>query len=74
MGSETYAPGMSADEAQQQGLSQQITKQLVELFGDADQTSIRMQGSTFDSQCCKFSGVTDPDTRAKLQSVGLLKD
>ncbi len=74
MNSETYAPGMSTGEARQQGLSQQITKKLVELFGDADQTNIRMQGSTFDSESCKFSGVTDPDTRAKLQSAGLLKE
>jgi hypothetical protein len=57
---------------QQQRQSQLVTKRLVELFGDADQTSIRMQGSKFDSDSGKFSGVTDPETRDKLRSAGLL--
>lgn len=59
------------DEAQQ-GQSREITRKLVELFGDADQTSIRMQGSRFHGDCGKFSGVTNAEARDKLRSAGLL--
>jgi hypothetical protein len=64
---------MMGDEARQRQ-SQTITRKLVEIFGDADQTSIKMQGSTFHIDSGKFSGVTDPETREKLQSAGLLLD
>jgi hypothetical protein len=61
------------DEAHQKQ-SQDVTKRLVELFGDADQTSIRMQGSHFNSETGKFSGVMDAEAREKLRSAGLLAD
>lgn len=73
MKAEAPAPGkLSAEDEQEQRRSQQVTRKLVELFGDADQTSIRMQGSTFHSDSGKFSGVTDPQARDKLRSAGLL--
>jgi hypothetical protein len=73
MGPDVPAPGApTLIDAQQQTQSQLVTKRLVELFGDADQTSIRMQGSKFHSDSGKFSGVTDPETRDKLRSVQLL--
>jgi hypothetical protein len=62
----------AAVDARQQQQSQQVTKQLVELFGDADQTHIRMQGSRFHKDSGKFSGVTDEETRDKLRTAGLL--
>lgn len=62
----------AAVDEQEQEQSQRVTKKLVELFGDADQTSIRMQGSTFHSDSGKFSGVTDPQAREKLRAAGLL--
>ncbi|MET0280811.1 MAG: hypothetical protein ABW278_06740 [Steroidobacteraceae bacterium] len=49
-----------------------MTRKLVELFGDADQTNIKMQGSKFHSDSGKFSGVTDPEAREKLRAAGLL--
>ena len=52
--------------------SQDVTQRLVELFGDADQTSIRMQGSKFHSDCGKFSNVADEEAREKLRAAGLL--
>ncbi len=58
----------------QQGQSQAVTRKLVELFGDADQTSIKMQGSRFHSDAGKFSGVTNPEARDKLRAAGLLLD
>jgi hypothetical protein len=61
------APG---DAAQRQ--SKDVTQQLVELLGDADQTSIRMQGSKFHSDCGKFSNVADVEAREKLRAAGLL--
>lgn len=61
-----------AEDEQQQRESQAVTKRLVELFGDADQTSIHMQGSTFHADSGKFSGVTNPEAREKLRSAGLL--
>jgi hypothetical protein len=67
----TNTPQTRADEARQRQ-SQEVTKRLVELFGDADQTSIKMQGSRFHSDSGKFSGVTDPDARDRLRSAGLL--
>ena len=72
MDSHTSPARQDAIDEQQQQQSQLVTKKLVELFGDADQTSIRMQGSTFHSESGKFSGVTDPQTRDKLRSAGLL--
>ena len=72
MDSKTSPARQDAIDEQQQQQSQLVTKKLVELFGDADQTSIRMQGSTFHSESGKFSGVTDPQTRDKLRSAGLL--
>lgn len=54
--------------------SQDITKRLVQLFGDADQTSIKMQGSTFHAESGKFSGVTNAEAREKLRAAGLLAD
>ncbi len=63
---------LAAIDEHEQKQSQQVTKRLVELFGDADQTNIRMQGSTFHGDSGKFSGVTDPETRDKLRSAGLL--
>lgn len=75
MDSSAYAPGaQTAVDEQRQKQSQQVTKRLVELFGDADQTSIKMQGSTFHGDSGKFSGVTDPETREKLRSAGLLME
>lgn len=59
------------DEGKQQQ-SQDVTRKLVELFGDADQTNIKMQGSKFHSDSGKFSGVTDPEAREKLRAAGLL--
>jgi hypothetical protein len=72
MDSKNVPAGHDAIDEQQQRQSQLVTKKLVELFGDADQTSIRMQGSTFHSDSGKFSGVTDPQARDKLRSAGLL--
>ena len=72
MDSKTSPARQDAIDEQQQQQSQLVTKKLVELFGDADQTSIRMQGSTFHTESGKFSGVTDPQTRDKLRSAGLL--
>jgi hypothetical protein len=72
MDSKTSPARQDAIDEQQQQQSQQVTRKLVELFGDADQTSIRMQGSTFHAESGKFSGVTDPQTRDKLRSAGLL--
>lgn len=54
--------------------SQEVTKRLVALFGDADQTNIKMQGSKFHGETGKFSGVTNPEARAKLRAAGLLAD
>lgn len=59
-------------EQREQDQSQDVTKRLVELFGDADQTNIRMQGSVFHSESGKFSGVADPEAREKLREAGLL--
>lgn len=59
------------DEARQRQ-SQEVTRKLVEIFGDADQTSIKMQGSEFHSDSGKFSGVSDPEAREKLRAAGLL--
>lgn len=73
MKTEASTPGNpAAVDEQEQEQSQRVTKKLVELFGDADQTSIRMQGSTFHSDSGKFSGVTDPQAREKLRAAGLL--
>lgn len=66
-------PEASVDEAQQRQ-SQDVTRKLVELFGDADQTSISMQGSKFHSDSGKFSGVQNADAREKLRAAGLLAD
>jgi len=59
------------DEALQKQ-SQDVTRRLVDIFGDADQASIKMQGSEFHSDSGKFSGVTNPEAREKLRSAGLL--
>ncbi len=64
----------AAVDTAQQAQSQEVTKKLVALFGDADQTNIKMQGSKFHSESGKFSGVTSPDAREKLRSAGLLAD
>jgi hypothetical protein len=69
---DSTAGAPSALDAQQQKQSQQVTKRLVELFGDADQTNIRMQGSKFHSDSGKFSGVTDAQARDKLRAADLL--
>lgn len=61
------------DEGEQQQ-SRDVTQQLVDLFGDADQTSIRMQGSKFHSDTGRFSNVKDADTREKLRQAGLLQE
>lgn len=65
-------PGDDAGDAAQQRQSRDVTRRLVELFGDADQTNIRMQGSKFHGDSGKFSGVKDEETRAKLREAGLL--
>lgn len=65
-------PGDDAGDAAQQRQSRDVTKRLVEIFGDADQTNIRMQGSKFHSDSGKFSGVKDEETRAQLREAGLL--
>ncbi len=64
----------AAVDTAQQVQSQEVTKRLVALFGDADQTNIKMQGSKFHGDTGKFSGVTNPEVRAKLSSAGLLAD
>jgi len=67
----------SANPAGDEGLqkqSQAVTKRLVELFGDADQTNLKMQGSKFHSDTGRFSGVSDPDVREKLRAAGLLQE
>lgn len=63
-----------ADDSKLQGQSQQMTKKLVEIFGDADQTHIRMQGSVFHTDTGKFSNVMDEEAREKLRAVGLLEE
>ena len=65
------SPDQAKDEAQQ-AQSKEVTRKLVEIFGDADQTNIKMQGSRFHSESGKFSGVIEPETRDKLRSAGLL--
>jgi hypothetical protein len=57
-----------------QAQSHDVTKKLVELFGDADQTSIKMQGSHFNPETGKFAGATNPEAREKLRGAGLLAD
>jgi hypothetical protein len=64
-------PEAALDETRQHQ-SKEVTKRLVEIFGDADQTSIKMQGSKFHSDTGKFSGVTNVDAREKLRSAGML--
>lgn len=56
----------------EQKQSKDVTARLIEIFGDADQTSIRMQGSVFHSDEGKFSGVKDEETRERLREAGLL--
>lgn len=63
-----------AGDEQLQKQSRAVTKQLVELFGDADQTNLKMQGSKFHSDTGRFSGVMDPDVREKLRAAGLLQE
>lgn len=65
---------VTATDNAQQAQSQDVTKKLVELFGDSDQISIKMQGSEFHSDTGKFSGVTNPEARDKLRSADLLAD
>lgn len=60
------------EDTAQQRQSRDVTRRLVEIFGDADQTNIRMQGSKFHSDSGRFSGVKDEETRAKLREAGLL--
>jgi hypothetical protein len=68
------APAVGAIDDAHQKQSQDVTKRLVELFGDADQTSIKMQGSHFNPETGKFSGVTSAEAREKLRAAGLLAD
>lgn len=63
--------GSAKDEAEQEQ-SQAVTRKLVEIFGDADQTSINMQGSRFHPDSGKFSGVKAEEARDKLRAAGLL--
>jgi hypothetical protein len=69
----TEPPPGAMDEAHQQQ-SQDVTKRLVAIFGDADQTNIKMQGSHFHSETGKFSGVSNVEAREKLRAAGLLAD
>lgn len=64
----------AAEDKAEQVQSQEVTKKLVTLFGDADQTNIKMQGSKFHGDTGKFSGVINPEARPKLRSAGLLAD
>lgn len=66
------AKNVAPGDEQGQTQSRDVTQQLVKIFGDPDQTSIRMQGSVFHPEVGKFSGVKDEDTRAKLLAAGLL--
>ena len=66
------AADTSPKDAGLQQQSRDITKRLVEIFGDADQTNIRMQESKFHPEVGKFSNVKDEETREKLREAGLL--